>query len=124
MASGPSLLLVDDNPAYVRLTSLLAEDALGRDVDVRSAGSVGEAVAALAERSADVVLLDLGLPDGGGTTGIERIKAAGAKHVIVLSGRSDNGIDGRARAAGADAYIVKGTEVARLPEVLAATLAG
>ena len=115
-----SLLLVDDNPAYVRLTSILAADALAEEPEVRSAGSIREAEAALAEQPADVVLLDLGLPDSEGFAGLERVRAAGAKAVVVLSGRSDDGIAERALEHGAAAYVLKGSEMEQLPAALRA----
>ncbi len=113
-----SLLLVDDNPAYRRLTSLLATDALGADADLRQASSLQDALAALADQPADCVLLDLGLPDSQGLGGVRAIRDAGAAAIVVLSGRTDPGLAEEAEAAGAAAFVVKGDELTELGPVL------
>lgn len=58
----PLVLQVDDEPDIRRLTA----SALSGAAELVAAGSLAEARALLAERRPDLVILDLGLPDGSG----------------------------------------------------------
>ncbi|GAA0650360.1 hypothetical protein GCM10009101_25030 [Brevundimonas lenta] len=58
----PLVLLVEDDPDIQRLTA----SALGESAEVVIAGSLGEAREVLAAPLPDLVVLDLGLPDGSG----------------------------------------------------------
>lgn len=69
------------------------------------ARTLDEAVARL---DVDCVLLDLGLPDAVGLGALERLLAAGAPAVVVLTGRTDTDTGLRAVSAGAQDYLVKG----------------
>jgi DNA-binding NtrC family response regulator len=77
------LLIVDDDPNVVAgLEALLADDW-----EVRTAGTAKEARAAFAEFSPDVVLLDMGLPDGNGVDVLHDLKMySEAVSVIMMSG--------------------------------------
>lgn len=81
------VLVVDDDPDQIRICS----DALaGRGFLVRTAGGVLEALAQLAARRPQLVLLDLVLPDGSGWELVAAIRAsspAPALPIIVLSAR-------------------------------------
>jgi DNA-binding NtrC family response regulator len=84
-----------------RLTMIVEDDAatrrgLGilfarRGWDVRSAASVAGALSLLGHGPEPVfLLLDLGLPDGGGEAVLEAVKAAGlGTHVLVYTGTAD-----------------------------------
>jgi two-component system, sensor histidine kinase len=104
----PSLrvLSVEDNPfGRVVLNTILTE--LGHHAEFVGRG------AAAAERIAqgvfDAVLMDMVLPDIGGVEAIGRIRALAPPHgripIIGVSGRGDD--EAAARAAGADAFLVK-----------------
>ncbi len=102
------VVVVDDHPVFrmgmVALLSSLAElDVVGE------AGSVAEAVAAVAELSPDVVVMDLQLPDG---TGIAATREILASHpnvgVLVVTMFSDDDAVFAAMRAGARGYLVKG----------------
>ncbi|WP_181702191.1 response regulator transcription factor [Chthonobacter albigriseus] len=99
------ILLVEDSQ---RLTGLLVErihDA-GWRVDVFS--TIADARTALREGSHDLLLLDLGLPDGDGTDLIRALRAAGsAVPILVISARA--GIEQRVAVldAGADDFLLK-----------------
>jgi DNA-binding response OmpR family regulator len=69
---------------------------------------------ALAEPPVDIVLLDLGLPDGDGVTLCRRLRERGDVGIIVLTARADEPDQITALRAGADDYIVKPVSVPKL----------
>jgi DNA-binding response OmpR family regulator len=106
--------VVDDNPAIrkgigVRLQAngydvLFAEDAMS-------------ATASLVKKQPDLMILDLGLPAGGGFVVMERLQRQGrlcGMPVIVLTGRESAGNQDRAMQAGAVAFFQKPIEDGRL----------
>jgi DNA-binding response OmpR family regulator len=99
------LLLVEDS---ARLQALLTESLRGADYPVDAVGTAAEARAALAEVTYDVVIVDLGLPDGDGVALIHEARAAGCKTpMLVITARA--AIDDRVAGldSGADDYLVK-----------------
>lgn len=103
-------LIVEDNPADVRLI----EDALRRSSGARfetsRADSLAEAMQALQEVDPDVVLLDLGLPDSRGLESLETLGSRTATApIIVLTGHDDESMALEALKRGAEDYLVKGT---------------
>lgn len=99
-----ALLLVEDDDGDALLVEEHLADA-GLDVRLRRARTLDEATARL---DVDCVLLDLGLPDSVGLGALERLLAAGAPAVVVLTGRTDTETGLLAVAAGAQDYLVKG----------------
>lgn len=99
-----ALLLVEDDDGDALLVEEHLADA-GLDVRLRRARTLDEAVARL---DVDCVLLDLGLPDAVGLGALERLLAAGAPAVVVLTGRTDTDTGLQAVSAGAQDYLVKG----------------
>jgi CheY-like chemotaxis protein len=119
-----SILIVDDNPAYGRLTELLLRDALDVSHEVRHATTLRGALEALSARPADCLLLDLTLPDSEGLGSIERLRAADAGvPIVVVSGRSEPGLVDEAIARGASGFVVKGDEREYLGVTVSAALA-
>jgi len=103
-ASGPILLLVeDDEAARQALAAYL--DRRGYRVD--QAGSAHEAFRAWDQRRADLVVLDLGLPDLDGVQVVRRIRREGSTPIIILSGGDDERDKVDALEAGADDYVAK-----------------
>jgi serine phosphatase RsbU (regulator of sigma subunit) len=104
--TGPVIrvLLVEDDDGDALLVEELFADA-GMSVDLVHVRSLDEAVRAL---DADCVLLDLGLPDAVGLGALERLLAAGAQAVVVLTGLAGTDLGLQALAAGAQDYLVKG----------------
>jgi len=114
-----TVLLVEDNPGDARLIEeLLAEIRRERD-GLRLAGSDGPAAFTLAHEEtlaagterldgADVVLLDLNLPDSRGIETVETTLAANDRvPVVVLTGVPEERLGGEAVSAGAQDYLVK-----------------
>ncbi len=102
------VLLVEDNIADARLTRELMAEA--GDFEVRWASRLGQALESLRGEPADIVLLDLLLPDGIGIEVIERVRAAAPETpIVVLSGlgEDDLALARRAVLRGAQDYLPK-----------------
>jgi len=98
------LLLVEDDEGDAILVREHLADA-GLEVDLHWVRTLDEAIDRL---HVDIVLLDLGLPDAMGIAALERLLAAGAPAVVVLTGLAGTDIGLEAVAAGAQDYLVKG----------------
>ena len=101
------LVVVDDHP-IVR-DGLAGIFALEKDIDVvGQAGSGPEAVAVVAERDPDLVLMDLRMPGGDGFAAIKQLRDRGGRpRVLVLTTYDTERDIRRAMAAGADGYLLK-----------------
>jgi two-component system KDP operon response regulator KdpE len=100
----PVVLVVEDDEQMRRMlrTSLRAHD-----YHVVEAGTAREGLAQAAGRNPDVILLDLGLPDGDGLDVVRKIRVAGKMPVIVLSARGQDRDKIAALDLGADDYLTK-----------------
>lgn len=97
------ILVVDDEPAIRRL---LRTGLGSQGYDVSEAGTAAEAERAVG--GADLVILDLGLPDTPGHDLLARWRAAGkAVPVLILSSRTDETGIVEALDLGADDYVTK-----------------
>ena len=101
------LVVVDDHP-IVR-DGLAGIFALEKDIDVvGQAGSGPEALAVVAERDPDLVLMDLRMPGGDGFAAIRQLRERGGRpRVLVLTTYDTERDIRRAMAAGADGYLLK-----------------
>jgi len=108
------ILLVEDNPGDVRLVQeMLRQESSSRSpvdrFELECADCLADALALLAGRSFDVILLDLSLPDGQGLETVARMRSAVPEApLVVMSGLSDEAVAIRAVQAGAQDYLVKG----------------
>ncbi len=102
------ILLVEDNPGDARLLrEILREGSLR--FELTHAARLDEALVSLAAAPADVVLLDLSLPDAHGLETVRRtLEAAPDVPIVVLSGLNDETVAVEAVQAGAQDYLVKG----------------
>lgn len=90
---------------------------------VGQAASLAEARELLA--SADVVILDLGLPDGSGAELLPEIRAANPSAcALVLSATYDRALHARAIEHGAAAVLDKMTHLGQMAQTVARLLAG
>ncbi|MGC8474797.1 MAG: response regulator transcription factor [Acetobacteraceae bacterium] len=99
------LLLIEDND---RLSGLLGRLLLDAGFAVDTAATVADADAALAVMEYELILLDLGLPDGDGADILARLRRAGGQAlVLVATARADLVDRVQTLNAGADDYLVK-----------------
>jgi DNA-binding response OmpR family regulator len=99
------LLLIEDND---RLAGLLGRLLLEAGFAVDTAATVADADAALAVMEYELILLDLGLPDGDGADILARLRRAGGQAlVLVATARADLVDRVQTLNAGADDYLVK-----------------
>jgi DNA-binding NarL/FixJ family response regulator len=116
-ASRPRVLLVHDSPLALRQLRRLLEEAVEI---VGEAADVEEAMAQVVRSRADVVIADLGAPEGCALTLARRVRALWPwVQVVVHAEEPDPDAVGRARMAGA-AEVVTGPLRARPWELLAA----
>jgi CheY-like chemotaxis protein len=101
-----SVLLVDDDPDF---RSLAVGVLRGWGLDpIHEAETAARALSETARREPDVVLVDVGLPDGDGySLAAELAARERPPRVVLISGDSDAGDDARARRVGAVAFVAK-----------------
>jgi sigma-B regulation protein RsbU (phosphoserine phosphatase) len=104
------ILLVEDNPGDARLLRVTLEEAASLRFELVHAARLSEALERVGTAPADVVLLDLSLPDAQGMETVTRMLAAApGVPIIVLTGLTDERVAVAAVQAGAQDYLVKGT---------------
>jgi len=112
--SATVLLVEDDRELRTTLRDALALEGYA----VTAAASIADARAllahAFAEAGPDLVLLDLGLPDGDGEALLAPLRRTRAPAVIVISARHGEDPKVRLLDAGADDYLVKPFGLAEL----------
>jgi two-component system KDP operon response regulator KdpE len=102
--SGPVILIVEDEePARHALAEYLDR----RGYQIHQADTAHEAMRQWDAHRADLVLLDLGLPDLDGVDVIRRIRREGTTPIIILSARGDERDKIAGLEAGADDYLTK-----------------
>jgi two-component system, OmpR family, KDP operon response regulator KdpE len=98
------ILLVDDEPSIQRAVVPLLRS---RGYDVEAAETGDDALRLFAARPADLIVLDLGLPDLEGTEVCRRVRAHSSVPIIVLSARGSEADKVAALDLGADDYVTK-----------------
>ncbi len=98
------ILVVDDEPAILRF---LKPALVANDYEVLTAGTVAEATKRIAAEVPDIVVLDLGLPDGDGKDVIRRVREWSDVPIVVLSARDREAEKIDALDLGADDYVNK-----------------
>jgi two-component system KDP operon response regulator KdpE len=82
--------------------------------EVQTAASLSEAGAMLRHSPPDVIVLDLGLPDGDGVSLVEAVRKSQSTPIIVVSARHQEAQKIRLLDAGADDYLTKPFSVGEL----------
>lgn len=99
------LLLVDDEPELLDMVaSILREDGYE---NIRTAGTVEEALREAGESAPELAILDVMLPDGDGFGLMEKLREKGDYPVLFLTARGEDEDKFRGFGLGADDYIVK-----------------
>jgi two-component system, OmpR family, KDP operon response regulator KdpE len=98
------ILIIDDEREICRFVEAgLSEDSQ----EVLEARTAKEGISFAATQNPDLILLDLGLPDGDGIEVLQRIREWSKIPVIILSARGDDESKVRALDVGADDYLTK-----------------
>jgi two-component system KDP operon response regulator KdpE len=101
---GPLVLVVEDEPQMRRFLRATLSSHGYRLVEAEGAA---EGIARATSYNPDLVLLDLGLPDGDGLDVTKRMREWTATPIIVLSARGQESDKVEALDAGADDYLTK-----------------
>ncbi len=115
-----NVVLVEDNAGDARLLREMFSKEKAGSFELTHFLRMADALSHLAKNAVDIVLLDLGLPDGHGLDTVRRAHAV-APHVpvIVLTGLDDETLAAEAIKEGAQDYLIKGQiENRALPRVL------
>ena len=111
MSAKTQVLVVDDEAAILRFLKPALE---ANGYEMASASTVAEATKRIAAESPDIVLLDLGLPDGDGKDVIKRAREWSDVPIIVLSARERETEKIESLDLGADDYVNKPFNVGEL----------
>jgi DNA-binding response OmpR family regulator len=102
------ILLVEDNPTDLMLVRELFATSPGVDFDIEQASRLAEALDLLKQKTFDVVLLDLGLPDSNGVDTFAQFhRQAPGVPILVLTGLEDEKAGLAAMQSGAQDFIGK-----------------
>lgn len=104
MTETAKILIVEDDPQMQRFLQVLLK---GHSYQVDCAGSAQAGLAQMAKNSADIILLDLGLPDLDGLELVQRVRESSAAPIIVISARELEDDKVKALDNGADDYLTK-----------------
>jgi two-component system KDP operon response regulator KdpE len=104
------LVVEDDREIRALVQASLSVEGLA----VQTAASLSEAHAMLRHSPPDVIVLDLGLPDGDGVSLVEAVRKHQSTPIIVVSARHQEEQKIRLLDAGADDYLTKPFSVGEL----------
>jgi two-component system cell cycle response regulator DivK len=120
--AGELLVIVDDNPANLKVVRLLLT---AEGYDVRTATSAEEVLLLLETLHPPLILMDLQLPGMDGLELTRRLKADSARrdiYILAITAYAMLGDEEKARAAGCDGYITKPIDTRTLPSVVSSCL--
>ena len=100
----PVAIVIEDEPQIRRFVRGALE---AEGWQVHEAGTLRDGLAAAGTRQPDLLVLDLGLPDGDGVALIRDVRGWSTVPIIVLSARMDEADKIAALDAGADDYLTK-----------------
>src|ERR1700732_3005319 len=103
------VLVVEDNAGDARLLREMFSKEKPGSFELTHLLRMSEALIHLAKGGVDIVLLDMGLPDGHGLDTVRRAHAAAPRvPLIVLTGLDDEVLADEAMKEGAQDYLIKG----------------
>ena len=100
----PKILVIEDDPA---ITNLIRTTLDTQDYQYHTAKNGTGALLDAVSYNADVIILDLGLPDMDGVEIIQKVRGWSNVPIIVVSARSEDQDKVEALDAGADDYLTK-----------------
>ncbi len=104
MSDGPLLLLIEDE---AQMRRFLRASLTSHGFRLLEAGTAREGMALATSHNPDVILLDLGLPDGDGIEITRQLRGWSQVPILVLSARGREDDKVLALDAGADDYVTK-----------------
>jgi DNA-binding response OmpR family regulator len=127
MSDRPTILVVEDDAAT---RTFLADNLTADGFDLLVAGTTRHALHLIENRAPDLILVDVGLPDGSGLDLVARIREADGiatrvdpnLPIVVVSGRGAELDRVRGLERGADDYVVKPFSYVELRERIRAVL--
>ncbi len=103
------ILLIEDNPADVRLVEEYLKEAEDFNCDLLLADRLSIGLEAISNNNLDLVLLDLSLPDSQGLDTAKRVLERGTSlPIVILTGLDDKQKAKSAIAYGVEDFLVKG----------------
>ncbi|TXH67335.1 MAG: response regulator [Thiothrix sp.] len=107
----PHILIVEDEPTIRRFVRTALESEA---CEVLEASHCQQALKLLQQQNLDLLLLDLGLPDGDGLSLISNLRAWSKLPILVLSARTAEQDKIKALDLGADDYLIKPFSIGEL----------
>jgi PAS domain S-box-containing protein len=102
------VLLIEDNPGYSEVIRIMLEKVRDARFEVVGAQRLSDGLQSLRDKSIDVVLLDLKLPDSQGIDTFDKVHAAAPDLAIIVLTVTDNDVLAlKAVQKGAQDYLVK-----------------
>lgn len=113
-----SVLIIDDNPGFVKRMSRLL-DEFDNNLSIHSAGNYDEALELLDQNKHDMVLLDINLPGKNGISLLKQLKETGCtSEVIMLSNHSGSYYRKKCKKLGAAHFLDKTAEFDQVSSVI------
>ncbi|MCH7729862.1 MAG: response regulator [Planctomycetes bacterium] len=113
------LLLIDDDPAMVRLLTVVIERSMNDEIELESLTDPQEARSRLEEGGVDILLTDLEMP---GISGLELLRCAkrrsASTQVLFITGHSTREALLDALEMGATDYLLKPVDQSQLVDLL------
>lgn len=107
------ILAVEDDPDIQRLIARRLREA---GFEVITTETAGDGFVLFSERTPDLIMLDLNLPDGSGLGLVQQVRATSDTPIIIVSANAEERSLVACLDAGADDYV---TKPFRMPELLA-----
>jgi two-component system CheB/CheR fusion protein len=110
------VLFVEDN-ADTAMTTAMLLSMYG--LEVTTAGTMADALQRIDQQQFDIIVSDIGLPDGNGLELMQRVRAAG--HTLPAIAMSGYGMEAdvrKSKAAGFNVHLVKPVDISRLESAI------
>jgi len=103
------ILLIEDNPA----DASLIQDFFGlkfKTGEIELASTLSAGIEKVKDIMFNLIILDLGLPDSDGINTFHTLRSFTRSPVVILTGHQEDGVGIAAVKAGAQDYLIKGTD--------------